>query len=105
MPEVLFDVRWPDGSVQHCYSPSTVVTTYFQTGAAYPLVDFVSRSQAAMRAASERVRKIHGMPCSRAAATLRQIEARAKEFAPDSLVAVDLHPADAQKQEARLGQD
>ncbi len=104
MPEVLFDVRWPDGSVLRCYSPSTVVTTYFQSGAAYPLVDFVSRSRAAMRAASERVRQIHGMPCSRAAATLRQIEAGARAFAPDSLVAVDLHPTEAQPQEARLGQ-
>ncbi len=95
MPEMLFDVRWPDGSVLRCYSPSTVVGTYFETGTSYPLVDFLSRSRAAMRAASERVREIYGAPCSRAAATLRQIETQATAFAPDALVAVDVHQNDA----------
>jgi uncharacterized repeat protein (TIGR04042 family) len=103
MPEMLFDVGWPDGSVMRCYSPSTVVRTYFEPGATYALVDFVSRSRAAMRAASERVRMIHGAPCSRAAATLRQIEARAAAFAPDAPVTVDIHHHDAAP-EVRLGQ-
>lgn len=89
MPELLFDVRWPDGSLMTCYSPSTVIGTYFASGAAYPLVDFVSRARAAMRAASNRVREVHGMPCGRAAATLRLIEARAAEFAADAQVTLE----------------
>ena len=89
MPAVLFDVRWPDGATMRLYSPSTVVATYFEAGASYPLVDFVSRARASMRAAGERVREVHGFPCSRAAATLRQIEAQAARYAPDASVAVE----------------
>ncbi|MET9080315.1 hypothetical protein ABZX77_00205 [Streptomyces sp. NPDC004237] len=32
MPEMYFDVRWPDGDVQRCYSPSTVIEDYFTVG-------------------------------------------------------------------------
>lgn len=33
MPEMYFDVRWPDGPTQRCYSPSTIVRDCFAPGA------------------------------------------------------------------------
>ncbi len=77
MPEVHFRVRWPDGAVETCYSPSTVIRDFFAVGQAYPLPDFVARSRSGLHAASERVRAIYGMGCSRAMAQLAAIEARA----------------------------
>ncbi|GAN78042.1 MSMEG_0570 family nitrogen starvation response protein [Acidisphaera rubrifaciens] len=89
MPALLFDVRWPDGEVSRLYSPSTVIGSYLAAGARYPLADFVVRARAAMQAASERVRAVHGFPCSRAAATLDHIETQAGRYPPDAHVAVE----------------
>ncbi|MEV4596461.1 MSMEG_0570 family nitrogen starvation response protein [Amycolatopsis sp. NPDC049253] len=80
MPEVVFRVRWPDSSVQRCYSPSTVVEQHFAAGEAYPVAEFVERSRAALTLASERVLAQFGFPCSRAAAQLADIERRAETF-------------------------
>ncbi|GAB2927771.1 hypothetical protein GCM10027047_25670 [Rhodococcus aerolatus] len=74
---MLFHVRWPDGTAQACYSPSLVVTEHLEVGARYPVADFVARTRAAMTTASERVQARYGFPCSRAAATLAQVEAAA----------------------------
>ena len=88
MPEVQVDVRWPDGSSEWLYSPSTVVEEVFTAGAAYPLTEFVELSRQAMTEASDRVRARCGMPCVRAAATLAAIEATAARFPDDGLVQV-----------------
>ncbi|WIX80057.1 MSMEG_0570 family nitrogen starvation response protein [Amycolatopsis carbonis] len=80
MPEVVFRVRWPDSSVQRCYSPSTVVEEHFTAGEAYPVAEFVERSRAALTLASERVLARFGFPCLRAAAQLADIERRAGAF-------------------------
>ena len=74
-------VRWPDGSVTTCYSPSLVIRDYLEIGATYPLNEFVERSRAALSIASERVREKYGAPCARAARQLAQIEAKAGAFA------------------------
>ena len=37
MPEVLFKVRWPDGAIETCYSPSTVIRDFYAGGRSYPL--------------------------------------------------------------------
>ncbi len=81
MPEMRFEVRWPDGSRREYYSPSFVVEDYLQPGRAYPVADFVGRSREALRQASERVRAAYGMPCSLAAASLASIERAAATFA------------------------
>ncbi|AFY37869.1 hypothetical protein Lepto7376_1526 [[Leptolyngbya] sp. PCC 7376] len=80
MPEVTFDIVWPDGSQEQFYSPSTVVNQYFQTGKTYELQDFVRRSQESLNLASERVRQRYGSPCSMAIAQLRKIETKAVQF-------------------------
>jgi len=80
MPELHFNVRWPDGSVERCYSPSRSVKDYLEAGASYPLHDFVGRSRRALELAGERVRMRRGFACSGAAEQLEQIEARARSF-------------------------
>ena len=35
MPEMTFTVRWPDGRVEDCYSPSLVVHDHLQPGRRY----------------------------------------------------------------------
>lgn len=80
MPELHFDVRWPDGAVERCYSPSRSVMDYLEAGASYPLADFVGRSRSALELAGERVRLRYGFACSSAADQLDQIEARAAMF-------------------------
>ncbi|MGB2924374.1 MAG: MSMEG_0570 family nitrogen starvation response protein [Limnothrix sp.] len=81
MPEVTFDIVWPDGSQEQFYSPSTVVNTYFQPGQTYTLSDFVRRSQESLNLASERVRQTYGSPCALAIGQLRRIENKAADFA------------------------
>jgi len=81
MPELRFSVRWPDGSVDECYSPSTVVKEHLQAGADYPLAEFLARSRAALHGASERVRARYGYSCSSAMEQLARIEHKAGAFA------------------------
>jgi uncharacterized repeat protein (TIGR04042 family) len=81
MPELHFAIRWPDGTRETCYSPSTIVRDHFVPGTTYTLADFVSRSRAALAAASERVRARYGAPCSLALGQLARIEAAAGRFA------------------------
>jgi len=74
MPEMYFQVRWPDGATQRCYSPSTVVAEYFTAGTAYELADFVERSRTALGIAGERVREKFGYQCTGASEQLARIE-------------------------------
>lgn len=93
MPEMTFAVRWPDGTVDHCYSPSLVVHDYLTVGDSYPVVEFVSRSTAALGEATERVRAKFGFACASAAATAADITARAAGFADDGRVEIiDMRP-------------
>ena len=88
MPEMLFDIRWPDNSTEACYSPSLVVREHLAVGVAYPLPEFVARCRTALGIASDRVQAKYGFPCSRALAQLARLEARAARFAdtPDPVV-------------------
>jgi uncharacterized repeat protein (TIGR04042 family) len=90
MPEVRFEVRWPDGERRVYYSPSTVVCTSFGAHAPYALPEFLRRAREAMHVASERVRAKYGYACSSAMDTLQQIEETAAAFAdaPDATVTV-----------------
>jgi uncharacterized repeat protein (TIGR04042 family) len=82
MPEIHFQVEWPDGSQETCYSPSLVVKQYFTPGQDYPLTDFVERSRTALQIASDRVQAKYGFACSLALGQIRKIEARAVEYQP-----------------------
>ncbi len=80
MPEIHFQIEWPDGSQETCYSPSLVVKQYFTPNHTYPLADFVERSRTALTIASDRVQAKYGMPCSLALGQLRQIEVKATQY-------------------------
>ncbi len=86
MPELRFTLRWPDGTQETYYSPSTVVRDHFVVGRAYPIVEFVPRCRRALTAASERVRAVHGYPCPRSLGQLARIEATAAHYPADATV-------------------
>ncbi|PSN18830.1 MSMEG_0570 family nitrogen starvation response protein [filamentous cyanobacterium CCP5] len=81
MPEIRFQVRWPDGTEETCYSPSLVVQDYFEAGANYALDEFLNRSRTALTIASDRVQAKYGFPCGRALGQLQLIEQRSAEYA------------------------
>ncbi|MGQ0698946.1 MAG: MSMEG_0570 family nitrogen starvation response protein [Panacagrimonas sp.] len=91
MPEIHFQVRWPDESRQSCYSPSSHIKEFFAAGQAYPLAEFLDRSRRGLAHASERVRERYGYACSSAAMQLEQIERIASGFAqtPGARVTVE----------------
>ena len=79
MPELSFVVHWPDGTRMSCRSPSTIIRRHL-AGGSYQLNDFLTRARDGFAAASERVRLVHGHPCSQAAAQLLTIETVGKQF-------------------------
>ncbi|MFJ2112179.1 MULTISPECIES: MSMEG_0570 family nitrogen starvation response protein [unclassified Streptomyces] len=91
MPELYFHVRWPDGEVGRCYSPSTVVEDYFAKGDVYELADFVERSRTSLSIAGERVREKYGFFCTGASDQLAEIERTAAAYAslPGASVTVE----------------
>ena len=93
MPEMTFQVRWPDGRTQRCYSPSLVMHDYLTVGAEYTVADFVDRSNTALTEASERVRAKFGFACTSAADTNARITSAAARFPSDATVhVVAMHP-------------
>ena len=80
MPEMYWTLRWPDGSEERCYSPSSVITELFSPGESYPLTDFLHRARVAMERASNRVERKYGHACTAAMAQLDRIESRAAAF-------------------------
>lgn len=80
MPEVTFRVRWPDGSQESCYSPSSTIKDFLTPGEAYPLAEFLQRARRALHLGSERVRARYGYACSSAAMQLQRIEQQAERF-------------------------
>ena len=88
MPELTFEVRWPDGRMQQCYSPSLVIHDYLSVGSDYTVNDFIERSGIALQEASDRVRAKFGFACTSAAETAARIHSAAAEFAPTAVVRV-----------------
>ncbi len=90
MPEMTFDIRWPDNVTERCYSPSLVVRDHLEVGARYPLPEFVARCRTALTIASDRVQAKYGFPCARAQAQLQMIETKAAGFADTTDPAVQI---------------
>jgi uncharacterized repeat protein (TIGR04042 family) len=82
MPEMTFTVRWPDGSVDDCYSPSLVMHDHLLAGETYSVGDFVARTSTALETASERVRAKYGFACTSALQQQNEIVARSGDFDP-----------------------
>ena len=92
MPEMTFRVRWPDGTEASCYSPSLVVHDHLETGAEYPLAEFVERSTTALRIASERVAAAYGFACTSAMQQEAEIAAIAATHAGGAVRVLEMHP-------------
>ena len=80
MPQINFQILWPDGTEQICYSPSLIVKEYFQPNAEYELDEFVESARLSLNIASDRVKAKYGRPCGLAIGQLQDIEARATEY-------------------------
>jgi uncharacterized repeat protein (TIGR04042 family) len=80
MPEMSFDISWPDGSTERCYSPSLVIREHLSVGETYDVAEFMRRSRIALTIASDRVREKYGFACSRAMGQLAKLEAAAGRF-------------------------
>jgi uncharacterized repeat protein (TIGR04042 family) len=80
MPETWFTIRWPDGSEERCYSPSSAICDHLRQGESYGLDEFRQQVRIALRAASDRVEQKYGYPCSRASGQLASLEQRASGF-------------------------
>lgn len=94
MPEMTFEVRWPDGTTQRCYSPSLVMHDYLSAGKHYTVGDFVDRSTRALSEASERVRAKFGFACTSAADTTDRITTVAARFPEQAVIEITrMHPA------------
>jgi uncharacterized repeat protein (TIGR04042 family) len=90
MPELHFHVRWPDGTEETYYSPSTVLSQYLEPGHSYALCEFVDRCGTALTEASERVAQKYGYSCSRAMDELKAIEGKARQFETDTAQVVEV---------------
>jgi putative flavoprotein involved in K+ transport len=77
MPQVHFRIRWLDGSLQSCTSPSRTIERVLCAGGSYPVEEFVRRATGALVAGSERVRARYGYACTASAAEARGLTARA----------------------------
>lgn len=86
MPEVFYDVCWPNGQTEKCYSPSSVIKDFIKENEIYPLPEFLELAAEALNEASERVRAKYGYACSSAMDQLRHFRAKAEEFSSDSNV-------------------
>ena len=89
MPEMRFRIRWPDGRLETCYSPSFIVKDYLVEGESYALADFLDRSRVALSMASERVRAKYGRPCPRALGELARLEMMARVYTPETRVKLE----------------
>ena len=52
MPETRFLIRWPDGTLESCYSPSLVIEDYLVAGETYALADFLAPHHCGRRLAA-----------------------------------------------------
>ncbi|MTE14268.1 MSMEG_0570 family nitrogen starvation response protein [Nocardia aurantiaca] len=98
MPEMTFDVRWPNGTVQSCYSPSLVIHDHLAVGVDYPIDEFLHRVSTALNTAAERVKEKFGFYCTSAMYTLDAIESAAAtaRTTPGAVRVLSMTPPSAQ---------
>ena len=86
MPEVIFKVKWPDGKVDACYSPSPVINNYLTEGELYSVQDFVELSSNALILASNKVLQKYGFRCTSAEDQLQRIIEKSKSFNSEDMI-------------------
>lgn len=93
MPEMTFDVRWPDGTETSHYSPSLVMHDYLEIGGHYPVLDFVARTSEALAIASERVRARYGFACTSAMHSEEKISSLAAQYSVGDIEVLRMEPS------------
>ena len=88
MPEVRFQLEWPDGKSSTLYSPSTVILDYFKPGDSLLVSELEERGVEALRAASERVRARYGFACTRTDEEESQLRQWVSRYNSDDTVRV-----------------
>ena len=88
MPEVRFQLEWPDGQSSTLYSPSTVILDYLRPGDSLLISELEVRGVEALRAASERVRARYGFACTRTDEEESQLRQWASRYSSDDTVRV-----------------
>ena len=88
MPEVRFQLEWPDGQSSTLYSPSTVILEYLKPGDSFRVSELESLGVRALRAASERVRARYGFACTRTDEEESQLRLWIARYEPDQNVRV-----------------
>ena len=88
MPEVRFQLEWPDGQTSTLYSPSTVIFDYFRPGDSLLVSELEARGVEALRAASERVRARYGFACTRTDEEESQLRQWVSRYSSDDTVRV-----------------
>lgn len=88
MPVTTFNVHWPDGQQEACYSPSSVIKEHFELNREYSVSEFLGVCDTALNEASERVREKFGFACSSAMDQLNAIHVRCQQFDDPSSVIV-----------------
>ena len=88
MPEVRFQLEWPDGQSSTLYSPSTVILEYLKPGDSFRVSELESLAVRALRAASERVSARYGFACTRTDEEESQLRQWIARYKPDQNVRV-----------------
>jgi uncharacterized repeat protein (TIGR04042 family) len=88
MPEMYFEVQFPDGRAERCYSPSLIIRELLVEGTEYPNYEFMARTRAALIIASERVKTKYGFYCSAAMDQLARLEELSASLEPTATVRV-----------------
>lgn len=89
MPEIEFEVRWPDGRSQRCVSPSRAIERAIVTGARYPVAEFLRRVRDAFEVGAQRLRAIRGFGCAAATQLVDELQRTTESFGDGELVAVE----------------
>jgi uncharacterized repeat protein (TIGR04042 family) len=92
MPEMTFTVRWPDGAIQDCYSPSLVMHDFFTDETSYPIDEFMSRAQTALTQAGERVKDRYGRYCTAASAQIEALQRASLRYRHGEVTVVQMVP-------------
>ena len=77
MPELRFVLRWPDGTAETCYSPSTIVRDHFDPRHTLPDGGIPDAQPHRADRRQRPGQAIYGTPCSLALGQLARIETAA----------------------------
>jgi uncharacterized repeat protein (TIGR04042 family) len=89
MPEVVLELRWPDGEASSFYSPSTVVYEFLKPGDRLSIAELEQKGLAALSEASERVRARYGFACTRTDEEALKLRKRVAKYNSTETVEVE----------------